>query len=57
MFQAFQPLGVPVELHVFDTGGHGFGIRYTTGLPVAVWPDLVAAWMDRHGMMGEAAAD
>lgn len=57
VFQAFQPLGVPVELHVFDTGGHGFGIRYATGLPVAVWPDLVAAWMDRHGMMGEAAAD
>ncbi len=59
VFNAFIALGVPVELHVFDEGGHGFGIRHTTGLPVAVWPDLVAAWMDRHGLMGEgeAAAD
>ena len=57
VFNAFMDLGAPVELHVFDTGGHGFGIRHTTGLPVAAWPDMVSAWMARHGLMGEAAAD
>jgi hypothetical protein len=29
----------PVE-HIFSKGEHGFGIRFTTGLPIAVWPDL-----------------
>jgi acetyl esterase/lipase len=36
--------GVPAELHVFERGGHGFGIRPTTR-PVGVWPQLFVAWV------------
>jgi acetyl esterase/lipase len=40
---------VPVEAHFFEEGGHGFGIRYAVGKPAAAWPDLVLAWLHRHG--------
>lgn len=38
-------LGVPVELHLYEKGGHGFGVR-----PVAVpcpsdWPQRAADWL------------
>ena len=53
VFDAFTAQGVPVDMHVFSEGGHGFGIRYTEGLPVAVWPDLVVRWMERGGFLPE----
>ncbi len=42
--------GVPVEVHLFEEGGHGFGIRLIEGRPAAVWPDLVRAWLGRRGL-------
>lgn len=51
VFTANRALGVPVEMHVFAEGGHGFGIRFTEGLPVSAWPDLVLAWMGRGGFL------
>lgn len=35
---------VPVETHLFEYGGHGFGLRKSVGKPVAVWPDLWLSW-------------
>jgi acetyl esterase/lipase len=43
-FAAFKAAGAPVSLHVFTTGGHGFGMRGIDAAPVGVWPDLVMAW-------------
>lgn len=40
----------PAELHVFDEGGHGFGARADTALPVSHWPRLFAAFAARKGM-------
>ena len=45
MHSALLQAGVETELHVFAAGGHGFGMRGATGLPVAAWPELVRAWM------------
>lgn len=53
VFDAFTVQGVPVDMHVFSEGGHGFGIRYAEGLPVAVWPDLVVGWMEGGGFLPE----
>jgi hypothetical protein len=39
-------------MHIFEEGGHGFGIRYAVGKPVAAWPDLVLGWIRRHGWVG-----
>lgn len=46
MFSALRRLGVPVEMHLFEQGKHGFGIRDALGLPVAVWPELMMAWIE-----------
>ncbi|WLI77451.1 alpha/beta hydrolase [Kosakonia sp. H02] len=45
MFSALRRLGVPVEMHLFERGEHGFGIRDALGLPVAIWPELMMAWI------------
>lgn len=53
VFAALKAKKVPTELHVFEEGGHGFGLRFAVGKPVASWPDLVLAWMDRKGFLTE----
>ena len=42
----------PVETHLFEEGGHGFGIRQIVGRPAAVWPELALAWGARRGWLG-----
>ncbi|HVZ29846.1 MAG TPA: alpha/beta hydrolase [Asticcacaulis sp.] len=36
-------LKVPVELHLFETGGHGFALRRP---PADHWPDLFKTWVE-----------
>ncbi len=42
--------GVPTELHIYLTAGHGFGMTGRTpafaNLPVAHWPNQLRQWMD-----------
>lgn len=38
--------GVPAELHLFPTGGHGYGMRPSV-YPVSGWPKLCETWMKR----------
>ena len=50
---ALKTAGVPVETHLFDKGGHGFGWgRNTVGKPVHLWPDLWLAWAKGQGLLG-----
>ena len=46
---ALRAAKVPVELHLFEQGGHGFGLRGMVGKPGAVWPDLFLAWAKTKG--------
>jgi acetyl esterase/lipase len=46
MAAALRAAGVPVDLHVFAVGGHGFGLRAVAGKPVAAWPSLFLDWLD-----------
>lgn len=50
MFSALKAKGVPTELHIFEEGGHGFGLRGTPGKPVAAWPTLFETFAKRHGL-------
>lgn len=50
MFTALKAKAVPTELHVFEEGGHGFGLRFTPDKPVAAWPSLFEAFAKRHGI-------
>ncbi|MBC2653171.1 alpha/beta hydrolase [Novosphingobium flavum] len=47
---ALRAARVPVELHLFTHGGHGFGLRKTVGKPVEAWPDLWRAWVRTMGL-------
>jgi acetyl esterase/lipase len=50
-YQALRTAGVPVEMHVYETGPHGFGLG--GGRPVlSTWPDRARAWMESHGWLG-----
>lgn len=48
--EALKKAGVPAELHVYASGGHGYGLR-PTALPVTHWPSLVTTWLDGRGLL------
>jgi acetyl esterase/lipase len=50
MFSALKAKAVPTEMHVFEEGGHGFGLRFTADKPVSAWPGLFVAFAKRHGL-------
>lgn len=43
-------LKVPFSLHLYPTGGHGYGLR-KTGNPTKEWPDRAAQWMHQQGFL------
>jgi len=47
---ALKQANVPVELHVYPSGGHGYGLRRTE-LVVTTWPDRAADWMRSRGWL------
>ena len=48
---ALRAAKVPAEAHIFEEGGHGFGIGLAKGKPAAAWPELFLAWAGRHGFL------
>lgn len=42
---------VPVELHLFAAGGHGFGVRQSPEEPVSAWPAIWLAWAKWVGLV------
>ncbi|MCA9083975.1 MAG: alpha/beta hydrolase [Planctomycetaceae bacterium] len=36
---------VPAELHVYQNGGHGYGMRPVSGSQIGTWPDRAAEWL------------
>jgi len=44
MYIALKKAGAQAELHIYQTGGHGYGLRRTE-LPVTRWPDRMEEWM------------
>lgn len=49
-FLACKDAGVPAELHIYDTGGHGYGLRKTEQ-PVTSWSERCAEWMKSRGLL------
>ena len=49
MFEAWQGAGLPVELHVYETGGHGFGLG-KPGTASATWTHAFEAWLTARGL-------
>ena len=49
---ALKQAKVPFELHVYPTGGHGYGLRRSKEM-VTTWPDRAADWMRSGGWLGK----
>jgi acetyl esterase/lipase len=49
-FRGLRAHGVPVELHVYEKGGHGFGLGRTSGTESS-WPAACLAWMKARGIL------
>ncbi len=54
MFASLRTAKVPAEMHVFEKGGHGFGLREPDALPVSAWPDLFRRWGTEQGYFRQA---
>lgn len=49
-YLALKQAGVPAEMHLYPTGGHGFGLRRTDAA-ITTWPDRAADWMKAFGWL------
>ena len=47
----FKRAGVPAELHIYGTGGHGFGQRATNTRPVGQWMTRFEEWLADSGFL------
>ncbi len=43
--KALKIADVACELHLFDRGGHGYGIRHVDGVPVTDWTQSAEKWL------------
>jgi acetyl esterase/lipase len=51
-YRALKDARVPVEMHLYAHGGHGFGLR-NSKLPIGEWPHLAEKWLRTIGMTSE----
>jgi predicted esterase len=54
LYEAWHKKGGAAELHVFNAGGHGFGMAKIGALS-DIWPVLLENWMRHHGLIGAQA--
>lgn len=47
---ALKNAKVPCELHIYPTGGHGYGLRPSEHA-VTTWPARAAEWMEKRGLL------
>jgi len=45
LYLKYKEAGVPAELHLYSSAGHGFGVRTTNKSASAGWPARVADWL------------
>lgn len=50
LYQALREAAVPVELHVYEAGGHGYGMR-KGDKPHNAWPARCEEWMRARGLL------
>ena len=45
IYAQLRKLGIPAELHVYQNGGHGYGMRAVPGSDVGSWPERATTWL------------
>jgi acetyl esterase/lipase len=54
LYLKYKDVGVPAELHLYATAGHGFGMRSGDKGASAGWPSRLVEWLSDIGMVGPA---
>jgi acetyl esterase/lipase len=50
MYLALKKEKVPAEMHIYPSGGHGFGLR-PSDKPCSKWPQRCADWLNAQGYL------
>ncbi|HMJ90561.1 MAG TPA: alpha/beta hydrolase [Candidatus Acidoferrum sp.] len=53
VYLRFKRAGVPTELHIYSSGGHGFGLRVSNKKPVGKWMERFEEWLADSGFVGK----
>lgn len=57
MYAALRKAGVAAEMHLFEQGGHGFGLRNAQQPPLSIWPQQFYDWAASHGFFPQRRPD
>jgi len=49
---ALKQKKVPAELHVYQNGGHGYGLRDRPDSVISSWPARATEWLKIRGLLG-----
>jgi dipeptidyl aminopeptidase/acylaminoacyl peptidase len=52
LWLALKRTGVPAEMHITETGGHGYGLRKSPSNSHR-WPQRCEQWMRERGLLGK----
>jgi len=50
LYAGLKQHGVMAELHVYENGGHGYGMRPVKDSNIGTWPDRAGDWLQRRGL-------
>ncbi len=53
LYMALKKNNVPAELHLYASGGHGYGMRKSAH-PCSSWPDRASDWLKTRGLLEKA---
>ena len=54
LYAALKKQGIHSELHIYQTGGHGYGLRPVENSNVDTWPARAADWLRGQGLVENA---
>lgn len=47
---ALRKLNIPCELHIYESGGHGYGLGWSTDTE-STWPEACRKWLEARGFL------
>jgi len=51
LYLDLQKQGISSEMHIYDSGKHGFGLRAPATLPVSTWTDRLKDWLTERKLL------